>query len=137
MECYFLRDFFRGVMYSVHGDESADEKKQRVFAIAGLLGHDSDRSTFKAKWFERTDGKIFHAAQCESDSGEFDTSSHEDNLKLYADLTNIIARSNLLGIGIAISLKDYRELIASALDEDPYYLVFVSVITRLARQAAI
>jgi hypothetical protein len=123
------------VMLSIYGDESADEKKERVFAVSGLLGSKSEWEGLKSKWLKRTGGQIFHAAECESPSGK-SADCHKENLQLYADLANIIGNSSLYGLGIAISIKDYNELIASALDENPYYLCFVEVIVRLARKAS-
>ncbi len=40
-------------MYTAYGDESADETKQRVFALSGLFGSESDWGAFRDKrwWF--------------------------------------------------------------------------------------
>src|ERR1035437_1693861 len=40
----------RVVMYSVFGDESHDEKRQRVFAVAGLFGSHEDWAQIEARW---------------------------------------------------------------------------------------
>jgi len=124
-------------MYTAYGDESADEKKKYVFAIAGLFGNQSDWTTFREQWRTRTGGKTFHANACESDRFPYKESEHEQNKKLYTDLVHIIADSNLIGHALAISIEDYNAILAPHLDENPYYLCFQSVIVRLSRKSAI
>jgi hypothetical protein len=129
--------WFEGVVYTAYGDESADETKQRVFAIAGLFGHKSDWERLEPQWIKLTDGKTFHATECDSDQGAYKKVAHEINKKLYADLTKLIANSNLLGIGVALSLSDYRELLAPLFDDNPYYMCFQSVVIGLAKRSAL
>jgi hypothetical protein len=67
------------VMVSVYGDESADETKQRVFAVAALIGTYSQWSWLRSRWSERTGGKEFHAAKCESEyANDPDPQKHKD-----------------------------------------------------------
>lgn len=129
--------WFEGVMYTAYGDESADETKQRVFAIGGLFGYKSDWDLFRGKWTNRTGGKVFHAAECDSNQGDYEHTSNDENKKLYADLSNIIAESNLIGRAIAINLVEYKETLGPMLDKEPYYLCFVDVVIHLARQAVV
>lgn len=119
-------------MYSVFGDESSDQTRKRVFAVSGLFGSDDDWTVFRTKWTERTGGQIFHAAECDSDRGEYKKTSHQANKSLYKDLTKIIAESKLMGWGVAVSLLDYEQFFANALPDQPYHLCFHSVVTRLA-----
>ena len=128
---------FEGVMYTAYGDESADETKKRVFAIAGLFGHDHDWNIFREQWKARTGGKIFHAAECDSDKGDYEYTGHDENKKLYADLSHIIADSKLIGRSIAIHLKEYNETLGPMLDKEPYYLCFIDIVIHLARQAVL
>jgi hypothetical protein len=124
-------------MYTAYGDESADETRQRVFALAGLFGSASDWRTFTRQWKARTGGKIFHAAACDSDKGDYENIDHKANKKLYADLSHIIAESPLIGNAISISLPDYKEILAPCLDENPYYLCFQHIIINLARRSSV
>jgi hypothetical protein len=124
-------------MYTAYGDESADETRTRVFTIAGLLGDNTDWAKFRKNWKDRTGDEVFHATACDSDHEPYKQTGHRENKKLYADLSHIIADSNLLGYAISISLPDYKELIAPCLDDNPYYLCFQGVVIYLGRKAAL
>jgi hypothetical protein len=124
-------------MYTAYGDESADETRQRVFALAGLFGSALDWRAFTKQWKARTGGLIFHAAACDSDRGDYKNNDHAANKKLYADLSRIIAESPLLGNAVSISLPDYKELLASCLDENPYYICFQHIVINLARRSSV
>lgn len=124
-------------MYKAFGDESHDESRSRVFAVAGILGDQSAWDTARQNWIERTGGKEFHAADCDSDRGTFSSFKHEDNKRLYRDLTNILGTSGLLGFGAAISLADYNRVFGDRLDYKPYYFCFLEVILEMARLSAV
>ena len=53
------------MILSVFGDESADETKQRVFAISGVFGLESEWLRAEAAWTALTNGEVFHAADWE------------------------------------------------------------------------
>jgi hypothetical protein len=59
------------VMLAVSGDESHDDKKQRVFAVAGIMGTQEQWDTLTPIRLARTGGKVFHAADCEAGYGPF------------------------------------------------------------------
>jgi hypothetical protein len=124
-------------VHTAYGDESADETKQRVFSVAGLFGSEADWRDLYGKWQARTGGKIFHASDCDTNHGDFKTGTDKENKKLYADLSKIIGSSKLIGAAAAISLPDYRELLAARIDENPYYVCFYSVIGALASDSAV
>jgi len=128
--------WFEGVMYTAYGDDSADETKHRVFAVAGLFGSKTDWNQLRIKWRARTKGKIFHATECDADLGAYEYTGHKENKQLYADLTNIIAKSNLLGWAVSLSLLDFKELLVPHLDENPYYICFHSVVIALAKNGS-
>lgn len=72
----------------VFGDESFDEKRQRVAAVGCLIGTEFQWSGLESAWVKRTGGKEFHAAKCETEyAHDSDPEKHRDNLRLYADLT--------------------------------------------------
>src|SRR4051812_40535383 len=48
-------------MLHLFGDESADETKQRVYALSGLLG--TEWKLAEEAWLARTGGKVFHATE--------------------------------------------------------------------------
>jgi hypothetical protein len=117
---------------SVFGDESHDELKQRVFAVGGLIGREKEWDALKASLEKRTKGKVFHAADCESDEGEFKGLDHKENLKLYADFTKIIARTKMMGFGVAIDLREYHAIFPELPEDQPYYLCFHDVVKYFA-----
>lgn len=119
-------------MRSVFGDESQDENKQRVFTVAGIFGDSEEWKRFAGEWTSLTGGREFHAADCESDLGEFANTSHEENQKLYKDLTTILAKANFFGYCVSMELSAYREFFPNAKDpSDPYYFCFYSVVRKL------
>jgi hypothetical protein len=117
-----------GAVYSVFGDESHDENCSRVFAVGGVLGSTEDWNSLKTAWEERTGGRVFHAADCETDFGDFAGADHQENQRLYADLTKLLVGSRLMGFGAAISLEDHKNIFPDALDNQPYFLCFRWVI---------
>ncbi len=117
------------VMASVFGDESADETKQRVFAVAGLEGTESEWRALEKRWLARTGGKEFHAADCESEYAmNPDRQKHKDNLALYADLAQIVANSDLRGYGVALDLAGYREFFPDIPQNTSYMKCFTEVV---------
>lgn len=123
-------------MVSVFGDESADERKQRVFAVAAVIGTDDQWDDLIGKWVERTGGKIFHATDCETEhANNPDSEKHKQNLKLYADLAQLIVKSEVNGWGVGIDLAGHREFFPDVLPDIPYYKCFVEVVKRIVRRA--
>ena len=122
-------------MYSVAGDESHDERRSRVFAVAGLFGDEETWKSAGAIWQARTKGGIFHAAECDSDTGSFANFSHDENKLLYRDLVRILADSRLLGFGAAVSLEAYNRVFTGAPDFQPYHFCLNEVISYFARIA--
>jgi uncharacterized protein DUF3800 len=113
-------------MLKVFGDESADETQTRVFAVAGLVGHESDWSAVEGEWLRRTKGEVFHAADCE----------HHGNLELYKELTQILARSRVAGRAVALDLTAVREYFPGTPLDIGYYKCFIMVIQWLVDNVA-
>lgn len=121
---------------TVYGDESHDEQRQRVFAVAGLLGDKSDWDTATGRWLDRTGGMPFHAVECESEyANHADKSLHQKNLRLYADLTKILARLNLMGFGSALDLAGWKQSMPAGepAEEHAYYKCFSEVVIYFGR----
>jgi hypothetical protein len=81
-----------------------DETKQRVCAVAGLVGNEDQWCSLERQWIERTAGLPFHAKDCDSDQGDYLHSDHKVNKALYKDVTLLLANSGLWGIGVPIDL---------------------------------
>lgn len=127
-------------MLTVYADESHDETRQRVFSVAGLLGNAADWSPAKKRWLERTGGKPFHAADCESEYANHpDRQLHKENLCLYGDLAKILAKSNLMGFGAALDLPGWRMALPpkEKASEHAYYKCFSEVVIYFARMACL
>jgi hypothetical protein len=117
------------IMYNVFGDESADEKAQRVYTVAGMGGSEEEWNELEFVWLERTKGIIFHPADCESDRKDYKGFSHDENQKLYRDLVNILVGTKLLGFAVSTDLGALRDCMPSAKgDIWPYYYCFSRVL---------
>ena len=120
---------------SVFGDESADETKQRVFAVAAAIGTEAHWQLLEVKWLERTGGTVFHANDCDSDQGEYKNKPHSDNKALYKDLVQLLAASGMGGYGFALDLAAQRKVFPKAPDI-AYYKCLIEVMDRMTRCAA-
>lgn len=119
-------------IYSAYGDESSDEKCKRVFAASGIFGRQEEWDNLSKAWFKRTKDIDFHAADCESDKGNFEQTEHRENLKLYRDLTEMLCQTKLIGYAIAISLEAHHKHFPGHLESSPYLLCFAHVVTECA-----
>jgi hypothetical protein len=115
-------------MYTVYGDESHDSKEERIYVVNGLLGSQEQWDEFEIEWTGCTGGNIFHAADCESDRGEFKNTPHAENQTLYRHLTNILAESNLIGFGAVIDIRAYNTAFPDIVAGYSYLLCFRKVI---------
>ena len=120
-------------IYCVYGDESHDETAKRVFAVAGIFGTQQEWDDLSAKWFRRTGGLDFHAADCESDQRDFAGNSHEQNHKLYRDLTKLLCSSKLLGHAMVIELAAHEKHFPDSEPSAPYLLGFTHVVMYCAQ----
>jgi hypothetical protein len=111
-------------MLPAFGDESIDESRKRVVAVGSVCGAQSDWKPFNDEWRDRNGGKCFHAAACESDKVDYKDIPHELNQRLYADLTQLIAKSRLFGFGAAINVADYYSCFKQDLPDEAYYFCF-------------
>jgi hypothetical protein len=126
-------------MISSFGDESSDETKSRVFAVAAIVGSKEDWEAFRSKWAERMGGKVFHASDCESGRKDFFGMEKPEIDSLLEDLTKILADSKLMGYGYAIDLAAYRSVASSVLKEFPdmpYYHCFLRTVVYITDLAS-
>jgi hypothetical protein len=119
----------------VYGDESSDEKKQRVFAVAGVIGTDAMWESLESRWIDRTHGMPFHANNCDSDQGDYTNRPHSENKVLYRDLTILLVESGLGGWGFAMDLAAMRSVFPDAPDI-AYYRCFIEVLGAMRNCAA-
>jgi hypothetical protein len=114
-------------MVLVYGDDSADEKRQRVSAVATVVGTEETWSRIEPQWIARNNGIPFHARDCETDNGDYAAFPHEQNKELYKDLTIMLAGSGLIGRGVGIDLKAQREVFPEGPDI-AYYKAFFELL---------
>jgi len=103
-------------MILIYGDDSADEKRQRVSAVAVVVGTERMWNQIEPKWIARNNEVPFHARDCETDNGDYAAFPHERNKELYKDLTVMLAESGLIGRGEGIDLRAQREIFPDAPD---------------------
>lgn len=116
-------------MYSVFGDESSDERRERVFAVGGIFGDERQWEGLAKKWTAITGGEEFHAA-------EWDVPEPKRRNQ-YKKLVKSLAESKLIGFGAAMCLEKYERLFPRAVDYLPYYECFLDVIGRFAHCAGL
>jgi len=114
------------VMILVYGDDSADEKRERVSAVAVVIGSEQMWAWLEPQWIARTDGIPFHARDCESDEGDYKGIPHKQNKGLYKDLTTMLSLSDLCGLGVAIDHIAQRQVFPLSM-ELAYYKAFTKL----------
>jgi hypothetical protein len=115
------------------GDESADAKKERVFAVAAVFGTEDEWADAIRPWLRRTRGLPFHATDCEAYHPDKDV--HDANLKLYYDLTQILVKSHLVGFAVTLNLVTYKEIFKVGPPDWAYFKALADVIGAAARTA--
>lgn len=116
------------------GDESHDEKMQRVFVVAGIAGSQEEWDALEVNWVKRTNGKIFHASDCESGLEDYKDVPRDECLKLYRDITKMLAESSMIGYGAVMDIQAFRTFFPDTLDgiDIPYYYCFERFLRGLA-----
>ena len=114
------------------GDESADSKQERVFAVAAVFGTEDEWALAIRDWLRRTRGLPFHATDCEAVQGE----ERQASLDLYRDLTQILVKSHLVGFAVALDMASYREIFPDVFVPDwGYFKALSDVIGSASRTA--
>ncbi len=122
----------------VYGDESFDETTERVCALSGVVGTETQWASLEQKWTLRNDHKPFHAKNCESDWGLYqdpgDPENHRKNQELYKDLTILLADSGLFGYSAVLDLVAARKYFPAAVDS-AYYRCFWHILDAIQETA--
>jgi Protein of unknown function (DUF3800) len=122
-------------MFLVYGDESMDEKKERVCAVAGLVGLEESWAALESKW-KHLHGEVpFHANNCDSDHGDYAPVDGEDadakhraNKELYKQSSTLLAESGIGGFASAYDLAAQREAFPPPYGPPVYYQPFMDVL---------
>jgi hypothetical protein len=121
------------VIYA-YGDDGSDEKKDRALSVSIIAGREEWWEQVESDWVVRCGGIPFHATDCESDAGDYETVPHEQNKAMYRDLTGILAASKVGGIGIAVDLTAQNKILPGGLPL-VYYRAFAECTLRAAKVA--
>ena len=121
-------------MILVYGDDSADEKCERVCAVTGVVGTIMGWRSIERQWLVREGGIPFHAKDCDSDQGEYKEFTHAESKELYKDMVTLIAESHLHGFGLAIDLMASSRIFPNSA-ELAYYRAFVEVLKEMKNRA--
>ena len=100
--------------------------------VAGLVGRQDERDDLTVVWNKRTGGVPFHAADCAAGHKQYEGMPKEDRDRLYADMTNILSRTRLMGRGAVLDIESYKEYFPEAIDNVPYHYCFSRVIQDFA-----
>ncbi|HLJ27641.1 MAG TPA: hypothetical protein VKY85_13095 [Candidatus Angelobacter sp.] len=121
-------------MANIFGDESADERAERVFAVAAIMGTDKQWEEFVPAWVDITEGQEFHAAEWEALVAH-DKELLDKRQKSYRKLTELIAWSGMHGWGVAVDLVSYRKAFPHITSDHAYHKCFIEVVERLIKDA--
>ncbi len=110
------------MVFSVFGDEGADETKQRVFAVSGLCGTETEWQKADSAWTEATRGEVFHAADWE----------HAGRKDEYKTLVKVLTASPVAGVAYTLDLAAFDRVYPDTLREAAYLKCFTKVVTGIA-----
>ena len=127
------RDTWVAVIYTVYGDESFDLGAKRVFAVGGIFGRQHEWDELSPKWFNKTGGLDFHAADCDSDHGAFSQNDHRVNQNIYRSVTKLLCSTKLLGVAMVVDLEAHQKHFPAAMEGEPYYTCFAHVLLECAQ----
>jgi hypothetical protein len=125
------------LMLLAYGDESMDEKRKRVCAVAAIVGTKEQWEAIETAWLARTKGVPFHAKDCDVNPGRGDYAliSHKENKELYKDLAIMLADSGLYGFGAAIDLAAQAAVFsgvpAAKMHGHSYFKTFIDVVEKI------
>jgi hypothetical protein len=124
-------------MIQIYGDESADEKKERVLVVSGVLGDTRQWESLAPKWIEANRGIPFHAADLESGHGDYEEIPEPERQKIHRQATRVLAESGLIGWGAAIDLVGAKHEFPQMSPNQPFFLAFFRTILYLSGKASL
>jgi len=119
-------------VFTVFGDESHDEKTQRIFAVSGIGGTQAEWDALEVRWLNRTNGIPFHSSDCDAGRGDFAEMDVDVRRKLYRDLVSMLVTTNMLGYVVVTSLEEFYSVNPHTNQNAVYHHCFVKVIMHFA-----
>ena len=140
-----LSDFFRAttgrerggiVMLAAYFDESGTHGNSELITVAGILGDTVDWQDMSIHWKKRL-GKVpyFHATECAVQDGPCYGMDKDETNALSADLSSILAKQDVIGVGFSVYRDDWEYAASPRLKEEfgyePYYFCFAGVVQQV------
>lgn len=126
------------VLLSIYGDESSDERQEKVWTVVGVIGTSNEWGLLEEAWRTRTGGLEFHAC----DESEFsphsktpDPEKHQERLDLYRDLVKIVVDSYVAGLCVSLDVVAYEETFGTGIQDIGYYSSLTAIIDNAATLA--
>ena len=113
---------------SAFGDDSADETKRRVLAVACVAATEDVWEDLEEAWIDRTKNIPFHATDCDSNRGDYANSPNCENKCLYKDLVGLLVRSGAWGWGAVVDLAGQHEFFPDVNEEMSYHFCFTRIV---------
>lgn len=128
--------------FNAYIDDSGSHKDSRVFVLGGCIGPASDWSLWYPQWKGLLTNpgnghraiEYFHAVEAAHSGGEFRGWNKEESNLFPIRLIPTIEKRRIVKFGVAIVMKDFREIITGKLLEEfksPYYLCMLSCVALL------
>ena len=119
-------------MLTVYGDESSDEKRDRVFTVVGIIGTEENWERFAINWNNRTGGMPYHATDCLAGYGNYREWPENKRIRLHHDLCWILAESDgFIASSHSIDVASFNQVYPGADKDEPFYLCFQHIIVEL------
>jgi hypothetical protein len=124
-------------MYCAYGDESRDQTGNRVYAVSGVFGHESDWKAIRRPWKESLGGIVFHAADCLGGKRDFKNMPATERRDLYRDLVKLFLESKLIAVAGAIAVAEYYDIFPRdrGFEHAPYLWLFGDITMQMAQLA--
>ena len=113
---------------SAFGDDSADAKNERSFALACVIAPEPIWRALEGEWLDRTGGIPFHATDCDSNQGDYRDRPNLETKALYKDLSIMLEKSGAFGWGAGVDLAGHREFFPDVKEELSYHFCLIRII---------
>lgn len=106
------------MILSVFGDESSDERQERVFAVSGVCGTSAEWNKALEEWAQITKGEEFHASDWEAAGRNAE----------YCLLAESLGKGNVAGFTVSLDLVSFGKVFPNHLPDTGYYQCFSKVL---------
>jgi hypothetical protein len=115
-------------------DDSSDKRREKYFAAGGLIGGESQWSTFDLRWLDETRelAEPFRSTDCETQHGQFKDWPKPKCDDLMGALVGLIRWYKLSAFASIVPISEYRAVFPEATEFDPYYLAVAHTIINMA-----